>query len=80
MRSRMRSVSSRTSTFSRADGGCCRVSPVGRRSTDAVARRERPRMCGGAYEYDLYYIDNWCIWFDIEIMVWDFVTIARGAH
>lgn len=31
-------------------------------------------------EYDLYYIDNWCIWFDIEIMARTLVTIARGAH
>jgi putative colanic acid biosynthesis UDP-glucose lipid carrier transferase len=31
-------------------------------------------------QYDLYYVDNWCIWFDIEIMARTVVTIARGAH
>ena len=31
-------------------------------------------------EYDLYYIDNWSIWFDIEIMVRTILTITRGAH
>ncbi len=31
-------------------------------------------------EYDLYYIDNWSIWFDIEIMVRTILTVVRGAH
>jgi Undecaprenyl-phosphate glucose phosphotransferase len=31
-------------------------------------------------EYDLYYIDNWSIWFDVEIIVRTVVTILRGAY
>jgi putative colanic acid biosynthesis UDP-glucose lipid carrier transferase len=31
-------------------------------------------------EYDLYYIDNWSIWFDMEIIVRTVVTVARGAY
>jgi putative colanic acid biosynthesis UDP-glucose lipid carrier transferase len=31
-------------------------------------------------EYDLYYIDNWSIWFDMEIVVRTIVTVARGAY
>lgn len=31
-------------------------------------------------EYDLYYIDNWSIWFDMEIIVRTIVTISRGAY
>jgi Undecaprenyl-phosphate glucose phosphotransferase len=31
-------------------------------------------------EHDLYYIDNWNIWFDIEIMARTLVTVARGAY
>jgi len=30
-------------------------------------------------EYDLYYIDNWSIWFDIEIIARTVVTVTRGA-
>jgi Undecaprenyl-phosphate glucose phosphotransferase len=31
-------------------------------------------------EYDLYYVDNWSIWFDLEIIVRTVVTVARGAY
>jgi Undecaprenyl-phosphate glucose phosphotransferase len=31
-------------------------------------------------ELDLYYIDHWSIWLDIEILARTFVTVARGAH
>jgi Undecaprenyl-phosphate glucose phosphotransferase len=31
-------------------------------------------------DYDLYYIDNWSIWFDMEIIVRTLVTVARGAY
>ena len=31
-------------------------------------------------EYDLYYIDNWSIWFDVEIIVRTVVTVLRGAY
>jgi len=31
-------------------------------------------------DYDLFYIDNWCIWFDIEIIVRTIVTIGRRAY
>lgn len=30
-------------------------------------------------EYDLYYIDNWTIWFDIEILARTIITVSRGA-
>ena len=31
-------------------------------------------------EYDLYYIDNWSIWLDFEIMVRTGLTLLRGAY
>jgi Undecaprenyl-phosphate glucose phosphotransferase len=31
-------------------------------------------------EYDLYYIDNWSIWFDVEIIARTMVTVLRGAY
>jgi putative colanic acid biosynthesis UDP-glucose lipid carrier transferase len=31
-------------------------------------------------EYDLYYVDNWSIWFDLEIIVRTVATVARGAY
>ena len=31
-------------------------------------------------EMDLYYIDKWSIWLDLEIMVRTVVTVIRGAH
>lgn len=34
----------------------------------------------GRMNYDLYYIDNWSIWFDIEIMVRTGVAMTRGAY
>lgn len=30
--------------------------------------------------YDLYYIDTWSIWFDVEIVVRTVVTVLRGAY
>lgn len=30
-------------------------------------------------EYDLYYIDNWTIWFDIGILARTIITVSRGA-
>jgi Undecaprenyl-phosphate glucose phosphotransferase len=30
--------------------------------------------------YDLYYIDNWSIWFDMEIIVRTLLTLRRGAY
>ena len=31
-------------------------------------------------DYDLYYIDNWSIWFDMEIIVRTLLTVTRGAY
>lgn len=31
-------------------------------------------------EYDLYYVDNWSIWFDMEIIVRTLLTVGRGAY
>jgi putative colanic acid biosynthesis UDP-glucose lipid carrier transferase len=31
-------------------------------------------------EYDLYYIDNWSIWLDIEILARTVTTTLRGAY
>lgn len=31
-------------------------------------------------QFDLYYIKNWSIWFDIEIMVRTVATVLRGAY
>jgi putative colanic acid biosynthesis UDP-glucose lipid carrier transferase len=31
-------------------------------------------------QYDLYYIDNWSIWLDIEIMVRTMLVLFRGAY
>lgn len=31
-------------------------------------------------EHDLYYIDNWSIWFDIEILARTFGVFAKGAY
>jgi Undecaprenyl-phosphate glucose phosphotransferase len=41
------------------------------RTTDDV----RQRM-----NYDLYYVDNWSIWLDIEILARTVFVVARGAH
>ena len=30
--------------------------------------------------YDLYYMDNWSIWFDLEIIARTFTTVLRGAY
>jgi Undecaprenyl-phosphate glucose phosphotransferase len=30
--------------------------------------------------YDLYYVDNWSIWLDIEILARTVFVVARGAH
>jgi putative colanic acid biosynthesis UDP-glucose lipid carrier transferase len=30
--------------------------------------------------YDLHYIDNWSIWFDMEIIVRTLLTVTRGAY
>ena len=34
----------------------------------------------GRMDYDLYYIDNWSIWFDIEIMVRTLLALTRGSY
>jgi len=34
----------------------------------------------GRSMHDQYYIQNWSLWFDIEIMVRTVVTLLRGAH
>jgi Undecaprenyl-phosphate glucose phosphotransferase len=31
-------------------------------------------------DYDLFYIDNWSIWFDIEIILRTLLTVGRGAY
>ncbi len=31
-------------------------------------------------DYDLFYIDNWSIWFDMEIIVRTLLTVGRGAY
>ncbi len=31
-------------------------------------------------QYDLYYIDNWSIWLDLEIMVRTMLVLTRGAY
>ncbi len=31
-------------------------------------------------DLDLYYVDKWSIWLDVEIMVRTLVTVLRGAH
>lgn len=31
-------------------------------------------------QYDLYYVRNWSMWFDIEILCRTVVTVLRGAH
>ena len=31
-------------------------------------------------EYDLYYVDNWSIWFDMEIIVRTLLTLRKGAY
>ncbi|MGQ0458012.1 MAG: undecaprenyl-phosphate glucose phosphotransferase [Hyphomicrobium sp.] len=31
-------------------------------------------------QYDLYYIDNWSIWFDLEILVRTLVVFSKGAY
>ena len=31
-------------------------------------------------EYDLYYVDNWSVWLDFEIMVRTVMTVIRGAY
>ena len=30
--------------------------------------------------YDVYYIENWSLWFDIKIILMTFITIARGDN
>ena len=34
----------------------------------------------GRLEHDLYYIDNWSIWFDLEIIARTAFTFGRGAY
>ncbi|MGE0766673.1 MAG: undecaprenyl-phosphate glucose phosphotransferase [Hyphomicrobiaceae bacterium] len=34
----------------------------------------------GRMEHDLYYIENWSIWFDIEIIARTLFVVARGAY
>ena len=34
----------------------------------------------GRMKHDVYYIQNWSIWFDIEIMVRTVLTVFRGAY
>lgn len=41
------------------------------KTTDDVRRR---------MEHDLHYIENWSIWFDIEILVRTVFVVARGAY
>lgn len=41
------------------------------RTLDDVERR---------MNYDLYYMDNWSIWFDLEIIARTFTTVLRGAY
>jgi exopolysaccharide biosynthesis polyprenyl glycosylphosphotransferase len=41
---------------------------------------QTPEDVEGRMNYDLYYIDNWSIWFDIEIMVRTGVAMTRGAY
>ena len=31
-------------------------------------------------EHDLYYIDNWSIWFDLKIIVMTFVEVLRARN
>ena len=31
-------------------------------------------------EYDLYYIDNWSIWFDLKIILLTFVEVVRARN
>lgn len=38
-----------------------------------------PEQIRKRMEYDLYYIDNWTIWFDIEILARTIITVSRGA-
>ena len=47
----------------------------GFRGETKTLRDIRQRM-----NHDLYYIDNWSIWLDIEIIVRTFVTVVRGAY
>ncbi len=47
----------------------------GCRGETRTAEDVRKRM-----DYDLYYIDNWSIWFDIEIIVRTLMTLGRGAY
>jgi lipopolysaccharide/colanic/teichoic acid biosynthesis glycosyltransferase len=30
--------------------------------------------------YDVYYIENWSLWFDIKIIVLTFLAIIRGEN
>lgn len=39
-----------------------------------------PEDVRGRMEHDLYYIDHWSIWFDIEILIRTMFAIARGAY
>lgn len=39
-----------------------------------------PEDVKGRMEYDLYYIDHWSIWFDLEILARTLFVIARGAY
>jgi lipopolysaccharide/colanic/teichoic acid biosynthesis glycosyltransferase len=31
-------------------------------------------------EYDLYYIDNWSVWFDLYILLLTFVAVFRSGN
>jgi putative colanic acid biosynthesis UDP-glucose lipid carrier transferase len=41
------------------------------RTTEAVQKR---------MDYDLYYVDNWSIWFDLEIIARTVLVVTRGAY
>jgi lipopolysaccharide/colanic/teichoic acid biosynthesis glycosyltransferase len=30
--------------------------------------------------YDVYYIENWSLWFDIKILIMTFLAIVRGEN
>ena len=31
-------------------------------------------------KFDLYYIENWSLWFDIKIIIMTFITIFKGEN
>ena len=44
------------------------ASPAGRRSTAGAARSTATTRSSQRTEYDLYYIENWSLWFDLKIL------------